>query len=140
MVCLYVPYSSRPYSFKFFKGCLPQNLLSPLLNTLSHIIPNIPICQRSTVPFSNWKQVLCSEGNTQTKTMVNNKMVSYYSLTYSLIYSLIYSLFFNHYGNNKLLIKSFNTIISFFFHNKYCLQCFQLLHLAVLWRSFSVVT
>ena len=32
MVCL-----SRPYPFKFFKGCLPQNLLSPLLNTLSHI-------------------------------------------------------------------------------------------------------
>ena len=24
-------------SSKFFKGCLPQNLLSPLLNTLSHI-------------------------------------------------------------------------------------------------------
>ena len=22
---------------KFFKGCLPQNLLSPLLNTLSHL-------------------------------------------------------------------------------------------------------
>ena len=24
-------------SFKFFKGCLVQNLLSPLLNTLSHL-------------------------------------------------------------------------------------------------------
>ena len=23
---------------KFFKGCLPQKLLSPLLNTLSHIL------------------------------------------------------------------------------------------------------
>ena len=30
MVCL-------PYPFKFLKGCLPQNLLSPLLNTLSKI-------------------------------------------------------------------------------------------------------
>ena len=29
---------SRPNPFKFFKGCFPQNLLSPLLNTLSHII------------------------------------------------------------------------------------------------------
>ena len=29
--------ASRPNPFKFFKGCLPQNLLSPLLNTLSHI-------------------------------------------------------------------------------------------------------
>ena len=25
------------FPFKFFKACLPQNLLSPLLNTLSHI-------------------------------------------------------------------------------------------------------
>ena len=31
MVCL-----SRPYPFKFFKGCLPQILRSPLLNTFSH--------------------------------------------------------------------------------------------------------
>ena len=29
---------SRQYPLKFFKGCLPQNLLSPLLNTLSQII------------------------------------------------------------------------------------------------------
>ena len=29
---------SRPYPFKFFKGCLPQNLLRPLLNTLSHLL------------------------------------------------------------------------------------------------------
>ena len=32
MVCL-----SRPYPFKIFKGRLPQNLLSPLLNTLFHM-------------------------------------------------------------------------------------------------------
>ena len=32
MVCL-----SGPYPSKFFKGCLPQNLLSPFLNTLSHL-------------------------------------------------------------------------------------------------------
>ena len=32
MVCL-----SRPYPFKFFKGSLPQNLLRPLLNALSHL-------------------------------------------------------------------------------------------------------
>ena len=32
MVCL-----SRPYPFKYFKGCLPQNLLSPLLNTLARM-------------------------------------------------------------------------------------------------------
>ena len=28
---------SRPYPFKFFKGCLPQVLLGPFLNALSHI-------------------------------------------------------------------------------------------------------
>ena len=27
---------SRPYPFKFFKGCLPQIFLGPFLNTLSH--------------------------------------------------------------------------------------------------------
>ena len=29
---------SRPYLFKCFKGCLPQIVLGPLLNTLSHIL------------------------------------------------------------------------------------------------------
>ena len=28
---------SRPYPFKSFKGCLPQILLGPFLNTLSHM-------------------------------------------------------------------------------------------------------
>ena len=28
---------SRPYPFNFFKGYLPQILLGPLLNTLSHL-------------------------------------------------------------------------------------------------------
>ena len=28
---------SRPYSFKFFKGCLLQTLLGPFLNTFSHM-------------------------------------------------------------------------------------------------------
>ena len=32
MVCL-----SRPYPFKIFKGCLPQILLGPFLNALSHM-------------------------------------------------------------------------------------------------------
>ena len=37
----------RPYPFKFFKGCLPQILLGPLLNTLSHIIFIIPVKSRA---------------------------------------------------------------------------------------------
>ena len=36
MVCL-----SRPYPFKRFKGCLPQNLLSSFLNTLPHLTQTI---------------------------------------------------------------------------------------------------
>ena len=30
-------YLSRPYPFRFFKDCLPQTLLGPLLNTLSQM-------------------------------------------------------------------------------------------------------
>ena len=36
MVCL-----SRQYRFDLFKGCLPQILLSPFLNTLSQVFPKI---------------------------------------------------------------------------------------------------
>ena len=38
---------SRSHPFKFFKGCLPQNLFSPPLNTLPHIklINNKNQCQ-----------------------------------------------------------------------------------------------
>ena len=40
---------SRPYHFKLFKDCLPQNLLSPLLNTLSHLLSDAYLgsCQTS---------------------------------------------------------------------------------------------
>ena len=37
MVCL-----SRPYHFKFFKGCLPQMLLGPFLNTLIDMFSDFP--------------------------------------------------------------------------------------------------
>ena len=33
IICL-----SRPYHFKFFKGCLPQNLLGPFLDNLIHLL------------------------------------------------------------------------------------------------------
>ena len=43
---------SRPYPFKFFKGCLSQNLLSPLLNTLSQMILNLQVgVRRLTLMF-----------------------------------------------------------------------------------------
>ena len=38
VVCL-----GRPYPFSFFKGCLPQILLGPLLNTFTHIIINFVV-------------------------------------------------------------------------------------------------
>ena len=39
----------RSYHFKLFKDCLPQNLLSPLLNTLSHLLSDAYLgsCQTS---------------------------------------------------------------------------------------------
>ena len=45
MVCLFC--LSRPYPFNFFKGSLPQNLLSPLLNTLSHIFDKFQIFSKT---------------------------------------------------------------------------------------------
>ena len=61
MVCL-----SRPYRFKVFKNCLPQILLGPFLNTLSHIfnkkIPqNICLCEASENPslFGKWLRQSC---------------------------------------------------------------------------------
>ena len=40
-------WQSRPYHFKFFKGCLPQILLGPFLNSLTHLIVSTMIahCQ-----------------------------------------------------------------------------------------------
>ena len=37
MICL-----NRRYQFKFFKGCLLQNLLGPFLNTLIQMVDNSP--------------------------------------------------------------------------------------------------
>ena len=34
---------NRPYHFKFFKGCLPQVLLGPFLNTLTHIVIKVSV-------------------------------------------------------------------------------------------------
>ena len=34
---------NRPYHFKFFKGCLPQILLGPFLNTLTHILIKVSV-------------------------------------------------------------------------------------------------
>ena len=44
MVCL-----RRPYPFKLFKGCPPQILLGPLLNTSSQIIHQLKTVERDTV-------------------------------------------------------------------------------------------
>ena len=44
-VCL-----SRPYPFRFFKGCLPQILLGPFLNTFSQRLPTIHLL--TFLPFT----------------------------------------------------------------------------------------
>ena len=45
MICL-----SRTYPFKIFEGCLPQNLLSPPLNTVSQMVLDNIESQLITVP------------------------------------------------------------------------------------------
>ena len=42
---------------KFFKGCLPQNLLSPLLNTLSHIFNkrSLLTCWETITSLTNFR-------------------------------------------------------------------------------------
>ena len=44
MVCL-----GRPYHFKFFKGCLPQILLGPFLNTLNQMFSTNIIFNINTI-------------------------------------------------------------------------------------------
>ena len=40
LICL-----CRPYPFRFFKGCLPQMLLGPFLNTLSQMMRLSKLCE-----------------------------------------------------------------------------------------------
>ena len=58
---------SRLYPFKFFKGCLPQNLLRPLLNTLSHISSIIGAViggfDVNVLPRSSWCVSVILNGN-----------------------------------------------------------------------------
>ena len=49
-------YLSRSYPLKSFKGCLPQNLLIPLLNTLSHMF--LWIFLQTTFIFLKWLIIL----------------------------------------------------------------------------------
>ena len=45
---------SRPYPFKFFKGCLPQILLGPFVNTLSQMLFGKFVRPNNEMPRS-WK-------------------------------------------------------------------------------------
>ena len=51
MVCL-----SKQYSFKFFKGCLPQILLDPLLNTLSQL--SLGVKGKAFLRYNRFKLIL----------------------------------------------------------------------------------
>ena len=57
MVCL-----SRSYPSKYFKACLLQNLLSPLFNTLSHIVCSSSmrkVCIKCTLRFEKRLKICC---------------------------------------------------------------------------------
>ena len=53
---------SRPYPFKFFKGCLSQILLGPFLNTLSHIDPQFIITITKCINYNMLELVLLVRG------------------------------------------------------------------------------
>ena len=59
MVCL-----SRPYTLKFFEGYIPQNLLSSLLNTLSHMYIQVKFSQVNNIVklFLNGIRIHFAEG------------------------------------------------------------------------------
>ena len=59
MVCL-----SRPYTLKFFEGYIPQNLLSWLLNTLSHMYIQVKFSQVNNIVklFLNGIRIHFAEG------------------------------------------------------------------------------
>ena len=53
---------SRPYYFKFFKGCLPQILLGSFLNTLTHFILLFQHRQYAQAIFLlliHWERAMC---------------------------------------------------------------------------------
>ena len=52
---------SKPSDIKYFNGCLPQILLGPFLNTLSHLVPVLLALTSSLFP------ILYSIGITDTK-------------------------------------------------------------------------
>ena len=60
MVCL-----RRTYHFKFFKGCLPQILLGPFLNTLSQMSLNA------------YLKIRLQSGSIMKRITVNGKEVSF---------------------------------------------------------------
>ena len=44
--------TNRPYHFNFFKGCLPQILLGPFLNTLTHLC--LQFMGNECPPITSW--------------------------------------------------------------------------------------
>ena len=73
MVCL-----SRPYPFKFFKGCLPQVLLDPLLNTLSQMFLRSGASDRKVWLEIFWIALVhCREGSKLGRNMKKQIFTSY---------------------------------------------------------------
>ena len=81
MVCL-----GRSYHFKYFKGCLPQILLGPFLNTLTQMDNSLPV---SNIPHNAAWQfsedplahiiLWCSMKNVHISKMKNrNRTLQYY--------------------------------------------------------------
>ena len=76
---------SRPYTFKFFKGCLSQILLRPLLNTLSHLslhhINKYNLCTNVSARYCYLKQT------------GNHPLLFFYFLFHLVAFLIILSIF-----------------------------------------------
>ena len=68
IVCL-----SRPYHFKFFKGCLPQILLGPFLNTLTELSLLILLRLTHFIPLVSFHTPCKTIDNSATKWVKKNR-------------------------------------------------------------------
>ena len=105
----------QTYHSRFFKGCLPQILLGPFLNTLSHIIsfPGYEVNHQERISSDqSWvglKLQHVYRSNDEGERIINDSSgLSFYLLVFcSLVHELIFDKFFQFHAPNWPVITSF---------------------------------
>ena len=100
MVCL-----SRPYDFKLFKGCLPQILLGPFLNTLSHIL--VLVSRESKTMRPSCFQIICSK--IFFKSYRKSSVLDLFLMKFDAVGLQLYNTRFRHKSFPVNLLKFFRT-------------------------------